>query len=164
MSHSRSPPAAKRKSVKKKVTTFRRTSTFTSSEDEEVKDKPDEGNQRNTESKVEAAERPTTWKCDVRVERLHKNIVDHKLGQYRRWQERQEELKSKPAGNIKPAVASKSKTAKSKAVVAAAKDAYISAVLDDLETRFEDFNEITKAFDCIYDVLTMVEETLIEKA
>ena len=98
--------------MKKKVTAFRRTSTFTSSEEE---DKPEEDNQRNPESEAEAQE--TTWKCDVRVERLHKNIVDHKLGQYRRWQERQEELKSKPAGNTKPAVASKTKTVKSKAVV-----------------------------------------------
>ena len=101
------------------MTAFRRTSTFTSSEDEpdKVKDTPEEVKQRSSESEAEAPERPTTWKCDVRVERLHKNIVEHKLGQFRRWQERQEELKSKPAGNTKPAVASKSKTVKSKAVV-----------------------------------------------
>ena len=37
-------------------------------------------------------------------------------------------------------------------------------MLADLRTRFEGFNEITKAFDCIYDVLTMSEATLIEKA
>ena len=101
--------------MKKKVSAFRRTSTFTSSEDEEAKDKTAEGLQRNSESEMETQETPTTWKCDVRIERLHKNIVDHKLGQYKRWQERQEELKTqKPSGKIKPAAASKNKPIKSK--------------------------------------------------
>ena len=130
--------------MKKQVSAFRRTSTFTSSEDEEVKDKTAEDIQRNSESEMETQETPTTWKCDVRIERLHKNIVDHKLGQYKRWQERQEELKSKPAGNTKPAVTSKNKPIKSKAVVASSGsdgDSESDDILSKFENRLKKIKE-----------------------
>ena len=55
----------------------------------------------------------------MRVEKLHKNIVEHKHSQYMRWLEREEELRNKPAARSGPG---KSKGVKSKAVVSSGSD------------------------------------------
>ena len=43
--------------------------------------------------------------------------------------------------------------ARSVAFVTAAKNSYINSVPEDLESRFEGFDSVTAAFDCIFKVL-----------
>merc|ERR1712179_773620 len=43
----------------------------------------------------DAEKRPVVKKVDVSMERLHKNIVEHKYGQYNKWLEREKQLNLK---------------------------------------------------------------------
>ena len=46
----------------------------------------------------------------------------------------------------------------------AAKNSYVNSVLEDLEFRFEGFDSVTAAFDCIFKVLELEESDLREVA
>ena len=96
---------------------FRRTTSFSSSDDESQRGRG-EGNGDQIESEPSQEDdndsdinkNPTIWKCDVKMEKLHKNIVNHKHNQYKTWLDKEEEIKLRKEKGEEP---SKPKTAKS---------------------------------------------------
>ena len=115
-----SPPPASRKKVLKKtpMEKFRRTTSFSSSEDESPGGgREGNGDQKETElsngDDIDTTERPSTWKCDVRMEKLHKNIVNHKLNQYKTWLDKEEEIKLRKEKTEEPSKPKPNKTARS---------------------------------------------------
>ena len=78
----------------------------------------------------------------MRIEKLHKNIVEHKHSQYKKWLQREEELRNKPAKSV-PA---KSKTVKSKAVVSSGSDG--DSESEDMISKFQ--NRINKIKDQLW--------------
>ena len=119
-----SSQAAKKKVLKKKAEQrFRRTTSFTSSEDEspkaegvakrESKENKPAGAEEAEEDDSHTYERPTTWKCDVKMEKLHKNIVDHKHNQYKTWLDKEIEIKLRKEQGEEPRKPKLIKSAKS---------------------------------------------------
>ena len=114
------PPPASRKKVLKKtpMEKFRRTTSFSSSEDESPGGgREGNGDQKETEfsngDDRDTPERPATRKCDVRMEKLHKNIVNHKHNQYKTWLDKEEEIKLRKEKTEEPSKPKPNKTARS---------------------------------------------------
>ena len=115
-SRSSTVKAATRKTTTKKSDNFRRTTSFTSSEDEADKGGPVP---MPAESDSDDRDRapPVTWKVDVKIEKLHKNIVEHKYSQYKQYWEKEEEIrlrKEKGESAVPVKQASKPKQARGK--------------------------------------------------
>merc|ERR1712142_284188 len=102
--------AATRKSAGSTSVKMQISTAFTSSEEGEdvvertIVEKVDESNDKDEENNKEEEdieeesssneeEKPIVKKVDVSMERLHKNIVEHKYGQYKKWLEKQKQLK-----------------------------------------------------------------------
>jgi len=148
--------AARRKSlIKKKPDNFRRTNDFTSSEDEKEKTETKKDNkmdeklcerdsspeQKSSSDSERITVTPVTWKCDVKMEKLHKNIVDHKFKQYKTWLDKEEEIRLRKESGVeetksKPAAKAtkSSKNMKSKEVLSSGSDDSDS---DDIMAQFQ---------------------------
>merc|ERR1712179_588640 len=100
--------AATRKSGVSSSAKARVSTAFTSSEESEGMGEEKKGEElqeleSDKETEVEEREeeisdeekRPVVKKVDVSMERLHKNIVEHKYGQYNKWLEREKQLNFK---------------------------------------------------------------------
>ena len=146
-SRSSTVKAATRKTTRKKSDNFRRTTSFTSSEDEGDKGGPVP---MPAESDSDDRDRvpPVTWKVDVKIEKLHKNIVEHKYSQYKQYWEKEEEIrlrkeKGESAAPVKQASKPKQargknagakNTVKSKPVLSSGSDGDSDS--DDILTQF----------------------------
>ena len=132
------PPESKKKVLKKKpMEKFRRTTSFSSSEDESQGGKGDEtepSQEDDNDSYVKKNQ--TIWKCDVKMEKLHKNIVNHKHNQYKTWLDKEEEIKLRKEKGEEP---NKPKTAKSPKVAKNVKSKPVLSGGSDEDSASDDF-------------------------
>ena len=142
-----SSTASKSKVLQKKSKeNFRRTTSFSSSEDESPEvEKAGSGNHNEIQSSHEDNEEtPTIWKCDIKIEKLHKNIVNHKHNQYKTWLDKEEEIKQRKEKeeSTKPKLSKiakspkSTKNVKSKSVLPSRSDEDSDS--DDILSKFKD--------------------------
>ena len=122
---------------------FRRTTSFSSSDDESQGgrgegngDQIESGTSQEDDNDSDINKNPTTWKCDVKMEKLHKNIVNHKHNQYKTWLDKEEEIKLRKEKGEEP---SKPKTAKSPKVSKNVKSKPVLSSGSDEDNASDDF-------------------------